>query len=156
MLLWGGTKAHMQMKAPDCGLLPQDGVCLRTLGEQRSGISTKKPRKAVGAGSKLYGRFVKVPPRDVALRAAHPLPGSFLPLWPLFSPFFPRPPFPSAGSHAHGTRRGAGQAARRLGEQRGGGGGGGEIGPLFGPEARREGWGWQGKPCCGSVSRCWG
>uniref|UniRef100_A0A493TW30 G patch domain-containing protein 4 n=2 Tax=Anas platyrhynchos TaxID=8839 RepID=A0A493TW30_ANAPP len=37
----------------------QDGVCLKTLGEQRSGISTKKPRKAVGAGSKLYGRFVK-------------------------------------------------------------------------------------------------
>ncbi|NWZ27756.1 GPTC4 protein, partial [Asarcornis scutulata] len=37
----------------------QDGVCLKTLGEQRSGISTKKPRKAVGASSKLYGCFVK-------------------------------------------------------------------------------------------------
>lgn len=63
----GGTEAHTQMKTPVCDLLLQDGVCLKTLGEQRSGISTKKPRKAVGAGSKLYGRFVKVPPRDTAL-----------------------------------------------------------------------------------------
>ncbi|XP_035427036.1 G patch domain-containing protein 4 [Cygnus atratus] len=37
----------------------QDGVCVRTLGEQRTGISNKKPRKAAGAGCKLYGRFVK-------------------------------------------------------------------------------------------------
>ncbi|XP_040394522.1 G patch domain-containing protein 4 [Cygnus olor] len=37
----------------------QDGVCVRTLGEQRAGISNKKPRKAAGAGCKLYGRFVK-------------------------------------------------------------------------------------------------
>lgn len=88
----------MQMKAPDCGLLPQDGVCLRTLGEQRSGISTKKPRKAVGAGSKLYGRFVKVPPRDVALRAAHPLRTPSLAAscrcGPFSAPFFHVPLFP--------------------------------------------------------------
>ncbi|KAI6073072.1 G patch domain-containing protein 4 [Aix galericulata] len=76
----------------------QDGVCLKTLGEQRSGISTKKPRKAVGAGSKLYGRFVKVPPRDVALRAAHPLRTPSLAAscrcGPFSAPFFHVPLFP--------------------------------------------------------------
>nr|XP_047910231.1 G patch domain-containing protein 4 [Anser cygnoides] len=37
----------------------QDGVRVRTLGEQRAGISNKKPRKAAGTSCKLYGRFVK-------------------------------------------------------------------------------------------------
>ncbi|XP_055647745.1 G patch domain-containing protein 4 [Falco peregrinus] len=37
----------------------QDGVAMKTLSEQGAWISTKKPRKAGGTGSMLYGRFVK-------------------------------------------------------------------------------------------------
>ncbi|XP_063213374.1 G patch domain-containing protein 4 [Chroicocephalus ridibundus] len=37
----------------------QDGISVKTLSEQGFGISNKKPRKAGGAGSMLYGRFVK-------------------------------------------------------------------------------------------------
>ncbi|XP_056178400.1 G patch domain-containing protein 4 [Falco biarmicus] len=37
----------------------QDSVAMKTLSEQGAWISTKKPRKAGGTGSMLYGRFVK-------------------------------------------------------------------------------------------------
>ncbi|XP_075301295.1 G patch domain-containing protein 4 [Opisthocomus hoazin] len=37
----------------------QDGISVKTLSEQGVRISNKKPRKAAGAGSMLYGRFVK-------------------------------------------------------------------------------------------------
>ncbi|XP_040433919.1 G patch domain-containing protein 4 [Falco naumanni] len=37
----------------------QDGVAMKTLSQQGAWISTKKPRKAGGTGSMLYGRFVK-------------------------------------------------------------------------------------------------
>ncbi|KAM6309478.1 G patch domain-containing protein 4 [Podargus strigoides] len=37
----------------------QDGISVRTLSQQGARISNKKPRKACGAGSMLYGRFVK-------------------------------------------------------------------------------------------------
>ncbi|XP_059688255.1 G patch domain-containing protein 4 [Gavia stellata] len=37
----------------------QDGISMKTLSEQGVKISNKKPRKACGTGSMLYGRFVK-------------------------------------------------------------------------------------------------
>ncbi|NWH73966.1 GPTC4 protein, partial [Piaya cayana] len=37
----------------------QDGISVKALSEGGVGISNKKPRKADGAGTMLYGRFVK-------------------------------------------------------------------------------------------------
>ncbi|NXN93686.1 GPTC4 protein, partial [Rhinopomastus cyanomelas] len=37
----------------------KDGVSLKTLSEQRVGVSTKKPRRGGTGGTMVYGRFVK-------------------------------------------------------------------------------------------------